>query len=183
MRRGTIKNKYEIRGDLTVILINSPKYGEMEALISTNKLQRANEFSGTWCARYSENTKSFYALGLLPMANRCRKTVQLHRWITNAPSNLVCDHINHNTFDNTDENLRLVTNADNAQNRKGAAKNSSSGVRGVSWNKSSKKWRAQVRVNNKKFYLGSYATIEEAKKVVVDFRIKNMPFSIEKETP
>lgn len=162
-------NEYEIRGDITAIFLKSPKYGKMESLISTNKLQSANEFTGTWNASYSKNIKSFYVYGNLPTVNGYRKTVLLHRWITNAPSNLVCDHINHNTLDNTDENLRVITHAENQQNRKGAIRNNSSGIRGVTWHTWSKKWR--VRVKNK--HIGCFYNLEDAK-IAAESAIKEM---------
>lgn len=174
-----MKNEYEIRGDITAIIIDSPKYGKMESFISTNKLQKANEFIGSWLAAYNKHTKSFYVFGHTPRVKGLQTTVQLHRWITNAPSRLVCDHVNHNTLDNTDENLRLIENADNLQNRKGANRGSSSGIRGVSWEKINKKWRARVKLNNKEFHIGYFDDIEEARIAVESARENMMPFSEE----
>lgn len=48
------------------------------------------------------------------------------------------------------------------ENRKGARRDSTSGVRGVRWVEQLKKWRAEVRHNNKTIHVGYYATIEEA---------------------
>lgn len=46
--------------------------------------------------------------------------------------------------------LRVVlTNKENQENRKGANRNSQSGVRGVIWDKRRGKWRADVQHNNK----------------------------------
>jgi len=36
-------------------------------------------------------------------------TIRMHRFITKAPSFMKVHHINHNTFDNRRENLKLVT--------------------------------------------------------------------------
>lgn len=42
-------------------------------------------------------------------------------------------------------------------------KSNTSGVRGVYWNKSAKKWRAGITFKKKAYFLGLYDTIEEAK--------------------
>lgn len=174
-----MKNDYEIRGDVTAIFLNSKKHGMVETLISTRKLQIANEFPGTWYVAYSDITKSLYVRGNIPMGNGKRKTGSLHRWITNATDALVVDHIDHDTLNNTDDNLRLLTTAENGQNRKGTQRNNSSGIRGVHWNNENKKWRAQVRLNRKTHRLGYFDNLEDARIAVESAREKLMPFSEE----
>lgn len=176
-----MKNKYEIRGDITAIFIDSKKYGRMEALVSTKKITKANEFPGKWCAAYSKSTRSFYVQGNMSRASGYRGKVLLHRWITNAPKGMDVDHRDNNTLKNTDDNLRVVTRSENMQNRKGPQRTSSSGIRGVFWHKKSRKWRAQCGVNGKYFHIGLFETIEEAEKAVIEFRKTNMPFSNEEE--
>ena len=61
----------------------------------------------------------------------------------------VIDHINGNTSDNSIENLREATVANNAWNSK-LGSNNKSGVRGVSWCNTYKKWTVQLHCNNKK---------------------------------
>lgn len=63
------------------------------------------------------------------------------------------DHKNHNTLDNRKENLRPATPSENAQN-KSIQKNNTSGVIGVSYDKSCNKWRAYIRDNKKAKYVG-----------------------------
>ena len=48
--------------------------------------------------------------------------------------------------------------------RKKLNKNNSSGIRGVHWRKKDKKWRAQIRINNKKVYLGDFKNKIDAAK-------------------
>lgn len=69
------------------------------------------------------------------------------------------DHKNHNTFDNRKENLRHATPSENARN-KSLQKNNTSGVTGVSYDKSCGKWRAYIREDNKVKYVG-YCTDKE----------------------
>jgi hypothetical protein len=177
--RGKVKNEYEIRGKVTAIIITSKKHGRIETLINTRKLEKAKEFPYRWGITQDKNTHSMYVVGTILGANKKRITTRLHRWITNAPEGLVVDHINHNTLDNTDENLRVLTAAENGQNRKGAIKNSKSGVRGVCWVRKINKWRVVVTINKKRMNLGYFKKIEEAEKVAVEARKKYMPYSQE----
>lgn len=65
------------------------------------------------------------------------------------------DHVNGDKLDNRIENLREVTNAENAQNRR---------VRGVSFDhrKTERPWRARIMVNGRSTSLGYFDTEREA---------------------
>jgi hypothetical protein len=84
------------------------------------------------------------------------KTIYLHRIINNTPKGSYTDHKNHNKLDNRRSNLRTVTNS---QNMLHYARKSN---QGAFWEKRRKHWYCQIRVNNKKIYLGSLKTKEEA---------------------
>ena len=72
------------------------------------------------------------------------------------------DHINGDRRDNRIENLRPATKSENSKNRL-VSKNSTSGSKGVIYNKrSTKPWNARIRTNGKMRSLGYYHTIEEA---------------------
>lgn len=62
--------------------------------------------------------------------------------------------------------LRTVTRSQNQENRCGAPRNSSSGVRGVVWNSARNKWRAQVQQHGHSYYAGYFDTIEKASEAV-----------------
>lgn len=87
------------------------------------------------------------------------------------------DHRNGNTLDNRRSNLRITTNAQNAQNRNGAYQTSRSGIRGVHWHKPSGKWRAMAAPNGKTRHIGLFATLQEAEAAAIAFRREHMPFS------
>lgn len=73
------------------------------------------------------------------------------------------DHINGIRDDNRIANLRECTNTENQQNRV-SRKGSTSKYLGVSWDSKNERWLAQININNKNKYLGSYATEEDAYK-------------------
>lgn len=70
------------------------------------------------------------------------------------------DHINQKRINNRIENLREVSQRCNLRNSK--QRKFTSGIKGVSWNKREKKWKAQIHINGKKIHLGIHDDILEA---------------------
>jgi hypothetical protein len=85
----------------------------------------------------------------------------MHRDILNPPAGMFTDHINHNKTDNRRCNLRVCTISQNTFNSK-LRSNNTSGIKGVSYSKKSKKWMAQIQYLGTDFYLGCYDNIEDA---------------------
>jgi len=107
-------------------------------------------------------------VGRKPVPGSSDKTYEsLHRLIADCPEGMMVDHINGNTLDNRRSNLRVCTHAENMRNRK-IHKNNKSGFKGVYLDRITGKWKAQIRNNRKRFYLGSYETPEEASKAYLD---------------
>jgi len=77
----------------------------------------------------------------------------------------IVDHINGNTLDNRICNLRATDDLGNARNTKTPNTNTS-GIKGVSFCKTHKKWRATIRHNNKQLSLGYFNNIEDAAEIV-----------------
>ena len=71
------------------------------------------------------------------------------------------DHINRIKNDNRFINLRAVTNMENSHNS-GKRRSNNSGYEGVHYDKSRKKWFAQIRVNRIRHFLGRFPTSEDA---------------------
>lgn len=79
------------------------------------------------------------------------------------PYNKKCvDHINGDITNNYLENLRWATNSENMWNKRISKKNKC-GIKGVMYDKTTKKWRAYININKKHISLGSYNSMEEAK--------------------
>lgn len=67
------------------------------------------------------------------------------------------DHINGDRDDNRITNLRECTNAENLRNT-GAYRSNTSGYKGVSFHKRSKKFYAKINVDGRERFLGSFET-------------------------
>lgn len=81
-------------------------------------------------------------------------------YMTGKWPNHQIDHRDGFSLNNKFKNLREATNAKNQHNRKIAPRNSSTGFLGVS--KDGNKFRAQIKVNMERVYLGVFDTPEDA---------------------
>ena len=88
------------------------------------------------------------------------------------PQGLQIDHICHRRACVNPAHLRSVTNKENGENRKGPNQNSTSGVRGVTWNKRHQKWCAKFRHNRQYIYVGMYDRLEDAECAIIAKRNK-----------
>ena len=174
-----MKNRFVVRGDITIIFLDRQDGTVIETIIDTADLPKAAAFPNKWCARWTESTKSFRPCGQLR-----GRHYYLYRWILGLDDpNLDVDHLNHDTLDNRRANLRIVTRSENHQNRRGApAYARTSQYRGVSLHKPTSKWkktkwRAYITLNGKQYSLGYYDTEEEAAQVAQEARRRLMPFS------
>ena len=85
----------------------------------------------------------------------------MHGEITGTPEGMCTDHINHDTLDNRECNLRICTNAENIKNSSKQI-NNTTGFKGVTKKNAGGGWQVQININGKRAYLGTWKTPEEA---------------------
>jgi hypothetical protein len=73
----------------------------------------------------------------------------------------IIDHRDGNPLNNRWSNLRLASHANNAANRP-RLRNNTSGFKGVSFDRRRGKWIAQITKQGRRYFIGRYATAEEA---------------------
>lgn len=118
----------------------------------------------TWSIKKCHNTLYAYCAIL-------KKKFYLHRLIMNPRPDEYIDHINGDGLDNRKCNLRICTNSQNNAN-KGKQKNNKSGYKGVSWDKTRNKWKADIMVNKKTIYLGRFNVINDAARAYNNAAVK-----------
>ena len=128
-------------------------------------VQRGNRARGTLAGSVR---KSGYRI-----VNVEGKTYAAHRLVwflhhNEQPPSLV-DHIDGDPLNNHPDNLRAASRAQNSQNRKISA-NNTSGVSGVAWDKHQSKWRVRIQVDGGVKDYGSYRDFKQAAKVAEDAR-------------
>jgi hypothetical protein len=85
----------------------------------------------------------------------------MHKEILNLRigDNIIIDHINQNSLDNREHNLRIANNSINAQNKKLLNK---TGFRGLTWKNN--KWQVEIGFNRRKVYIGRFNNVVDAAK-------------------
>lgn len=117
-----------------------------------------------WYARWIPHIRSYYACRWSRAVNGKQVEIRMHREILGLDSSdaQLSDHKDpFRTLENTRNNLRLATCAENSRNARKSSTNTS-GYKGVSYDKNRNLWRSTIRVDGKSKSLGRYATKEAA---------------------
>ena len=141
-----------------VFEINSPKYGIKQVTIDAEDKDRVLKYK--WYVRLDKKTGKFYVLS--HDYSEGDKTIYLHRFITNCPKGFLVDHINHNTFKNTKDNLRVCSHSGNNKNAVKRKDYIYSKYKGVKWHEKDKRFHARIKCDGNRFHLGGFLTEEEA---------------------
>jgi hypothetical protein len=171
-----MKNEYRIDRNTVVLDIVQRNGNQHQILFDVDDLKKMKTLNVKWFVTWNENSKGFYGYANMRLGVVNRKTkyknIYMHRFLTDAEKGEFVDHINHNTLDNRRDNLRITTNQNNLINRHGANRNSTTGVRNVSWHSREQKYAVQFQVDGKNKYIGKFDKLEDAAKCAEEFRNK-----------
>lgn len=114
----------------------------------------------TWYVAYSKGKAHLpYAVAHIP---KTKKLVRMHRLVLGLTDPyILCDHIDGNTLNNQTGNLRTCTRAENGWNARLRPDNRQ-GFKGVRLDARRGCYYAEIQAHNKRHFLGSFATPEEA---------------------
>src|SRR6266436_3752554 len=130
-------------------------------LLTQNRKTLIDDEDFEWLNQYKWSVNSSNYPSRYGYINGKRVFITIHRFIMNPPVRMQVDHINGNRFDNRKENLRICTRSQNCTNRK-SWKPNISGYRGVTFHKTTKKWRATIKIKQQKITLGLFFNKEQA---------------------
>lgn len=102
-----------------------------------------------------------------------RRKVRLHRLLLlgiDDDPNRVVDHINGDTLDNRRCNLRVLSKGANVAHRANLNTNNTSGVRGVYWCQTNKRWIARIQHNEDDWWKKSFEDKDEAIREITEQR-------------
>lgn len=158
------------------------KYIELSKYQVTEVDDEDFEYLNQWKWHASMNYKNCYAKRtqtVIENGVKKGKSVYMHREIIkrmlieeknidlfvdfiSKPKEFIVDHISHFGLRNRRNNLRIVSQRQNQQNRRGKK---SSKYPGVRLDKSKKKWESKILYKGHYIHLGTYADEKEAAKV------------------
>lgn len=138
-----------------------PDTGKLTWRVQTRATKKGKE-AGTILRHKVETYTSYIGISVLGdkyKAHRIIWLMQTGEW----PSGHI-DHIDGNGLNNTWSNLREATSSQNGMNQK-VRSDSTSGIKGVSYDKARDLWYAYINIDGKRKHLGRYETMQEAANV------------------
>jgi hypothetical protein len=108
-----------------------------------------------WYAKWNRRAQAFYAVRNVFNGYRKQRCLWMHKYILGLDINdpREGDHSDHNSLNNTDENLRISTRQQNNCNQR-LRKDNPTGFKGVTIHNG--RLRVRIRVNRKEIYIGGF---------------------------
>lgn len=136
----------------------------------TWKERPLHHFKNLQVCKAINNTYLGKTAGFLKVSGYCRVVLNkkeynvnriIWKYVTKEEPLKSIDHINGIKTDNRFINLREATHSQNSFNRK-IDKDSSTGFKGVCFNKATGKYRSFIHVNRKQLFIGGFNSAQEA---------------------
>lgn len=125
-----------------------------EAIIDADQA----EFIGQWNWYAEVGPRNTYAVRT---DNTEKRKVRMHSVLLSVPEGFQVDHRNVNSLDNRLSNLRVASPAENRRNARRRV-DSTSGYKGVSFFKETKKWAAYISIDKRWTRIGFFPTAWDA---------------------
>lgn len=164
------KNKIIVNSTYCVMYLYNRKQEKIrETIFDKVYLLKVKKFR--WSAYKHRNT--YYVVTNLNKEQQKaykKKRLKLHQLVLSCAKRFIIDHKNHNGLDNRLDNLRIVTNRTNCENK---IRKNKTGYTGVSWHKRDNIWACAIQINGKNKHLGNYKTKEEAHQARELYKLTN----------
>jgi AP2 domain len=125
-----------------------------EAVVDDGDYAQVSQYK--WYAKKGRRG-ALYAIANIPQPGGGYKTTGMHALITGWSR---VDHVDHDTLNNQRYNLRESTPLQSSHNTRSRA--GTSQYKGVLWEQSRGRWKAEIRASGKKRFIGRFDDEEEA---------------------
>lgn len=153
------ENEIIVDGDTcTMYLYNRQGIKNRETIFNKQFLSTIKKFR--WSAYKHRNT--YYVVTNLDEKQQIeykRTRLKFHQLILPCKKPFMVDHKNHDGLDNRLENLKIVTNRQNCENR---TRKNKSGYLGIHWHSRDKVWSGTIQVKGKPIHTGNFKDKKEA---------------------
>lgn len=166
------RNVIIVDGDIAYIKIKQLNGKEHVATIDSKYVDKIKDYS--WHVVFFKSNNKFYVKTTIYDGWDGEKFKShgrlLHSMILDIDDGTTIDHIDNDTLNNKEENLRITTRGINTKNRTDKNSNNKSGYRNVCWDRKREKWIVQLQINKKNKVVGEYDDVHEAGKCAKEMR-------------
>jgi hypothetical protein len=130
-----------------------------------------SRFAGRVAGTVNKNIHGYPVLQICVLGKLYKASRLAFLWM-GLPLPEQVDHDDGDSLNQAWDNLLASNNTENHKNQS-MYRNNTSGVTGVCWDKTNEKWRAQSRLDGKRYYLGLFDDLDDAAAVVSKFYSEN----------
>lgn len=162
------KNEHRILNGVIYFRLYNKKHGYYTCKVDEIHYDKLMSSNLKWHLGWSKTVKQYYAKATkykgLKNGKPLYETILMHRFLTDCPEGMTVDHLNYDTLDNRNCNLEVVTIEENNKRRQNKSnRNSTTGVRNVTYSKFYNMYIVQFYFNGKNLVMGKFDTLDDAK--------------------